>query len=398
MTGQAWEPGRDRTEMEGAEESALEGTASLRARELESLGLISSELLHDLGGLLAVVEGRLAVARSEAAMGRSNSSDLARVQDDTRELRRMIRDILARVRKLETPGEPAWPAAPLMEETLQRWLSSAPRVQVSLEMHLPRGSRVAGPRTFFTRALGNLVRNASRYAERKIRVSARTSDGGATLEIIVEDDGSGVAESLKTALFDPFTSGRNGRMGLGLSFSRWACEQLGGGLELLAVKGHLGGAVFRMWMPLLPPRQETPSHNDAPGEACGKLPAGVRIAVVDDDAALRRVLRRRLQREGARVFLPTIPPRDQCGNLLEDLARWDPEIILLDLHLGSVSGEHLFHTLSRRHPHLANRVLILTGGAPPEDELGVPVLNKLQDWDELIRQVTDVLESPGGSW
>lgn len=391
MTGQAWEPRRDRIQVEAPQEAETQEMTARRARELESLGLISSELLHDLGGLLSVVEGRLSVAKCEAAMGRSNSADLARVQEDTRELRRMIRDILTRVSGVKTPQDPAWPVAPLVEDTLQRWLSSAPRVEISLEMHLPRGSRVAGPRTFFTRTLGNLVRNASRFADRKIRVSARAMDRGATLEVTVEDDGGGVPESLQAVLFDPFTTGGNGRSGLGLSFSRWACEQLGGGLELLPSASHLGGAVFRMWMPLLPPRPEEDPQNDASGEVHGKLPAGVRIAVVDDDAALRRVLRRRLQREGARVFLPTIPQRDRCGEMLEELARWDPEIILLDLHLGSISGEHLFDTLSRRHPHLAGRVLILTGGAPPENDLGIPVLNKLQDWDELIRRVTDVL-------
>ena len=397
MTGRTWDSRGERVPVEESGEGKADGSATRRAGELESLGLISSELLHDLGGLLSVVEGRLAVARSEASMGRSNSAELARVQEDTRELRRMIRDILSSVRGSGAPPEPAWPVGPLLEETLQRWLSSAPRVEVSLEMHFPRGSRVAGPRTFFTRALGNLIRNASRHAESTIRVWARSVDSGRTLEITVEDDGNGVAESLETVLFEPFTSSRDRRSGLGLSFSRWACEQLGGGIELLSSSGSMGGAVFRMWMPLLPPRSTEDSGYDLSGDGGGKLPPGVRIAVLDDDAALRRVLRRRLQREGARVLLPNIPQRDRCGDLLEELARWDPEIILLDLHLGSISGAHLFDTLSRRHPHLADRVLILTGGAPPEDDLGVPVLNKLQDWEELIRQITDVLAHQEGS-
>lgn len=397
MSGRGQGPRRGRAGLESSSPGDIQGREPPRD-ELESVGLISAELLHDLSSLLAVLEGRLAVARSEATLGRPNSSDMALVQKDTRELRRMVRDILAELQAGEAPRPSSWTVAPLLEESIQRWLSSAPKVEVSLEMRLPGGCRVAGPRTFLTRALGNLIRNASRHARSAIRISAWSEDDDRTLEIRVEDDGDGVPEEFRTVLFDPFISSRQGGAGLGLSFSRWACRRLGGDLELLPSPGSLGGAVFRLWLPLSPPSSSDVGRGNVDRSARSTLlPAGLRIAVVDDDTALRRVLRRRFEREGARVFLPGIPPVNRTGDLLRELARWDPQVILLDLNLGSISGEDLFETLARRYPHLAGRVMILTGGGPPERALGIPVMNKLQDWEELIRQIVNLLEGMEGA-
>lgn len=98
----------------------------------------------------------------------------------------------------------------------------------------------------------NLVRNAVEAtngldeARRRVRLRSRIDDDEWHLE--VEDRGTGIDEAVRERLFQPFSSGRVGGVGLGLALSRRFTEMHGGHLEL--VEGELEGACFRVTIPL----------------------------------------------------------------------------------------------------------------------------------------------------
>ncbi len=353
---------------------------------LWELGRVSAELLHDLGGVLSVLEGRVALARGEAALGRAPSAELRRIEKDTRELRLMVLDVLDELRHATRSPDMAVPVAPLLEETVNRWLSAAPAVSPSLNSSLPEGTSIAGPRTFFTRTLGNLLRNAGRHARSRIHITARTLPGPGQLEILVEDDGQGVQEEIRSRIFEPLVAGTGHGTGLGLSFSQWATGRMGGTLELLE-EGGLGGATFRLRLPVAPPGPGPGRARTRPPDQPGSL-RGLRVVVVDDDPSLVRVLRRRLEGEGAEVLIPAIPPPEELGLLIRDVESWQPDLLLLDFDLGGLSGVDLYEALTARSPELSGRVCFLTGGAPPPDApRHAPVLNKLEEWEELVAKV-----------
>ena len=104
----------------------------------------------------------------------------------------------------------------------------APAVTTTLNSSLRKDVQVSGPRSFFSRAIGNLLRNAARHARSEIRLSVRLTADGGQVEIRVEDDGDGMSRELADHLFDPFVSGTGLGVGLGLSFARWGIERLGG--------------------------------------------------------------------------------------------------------------------------------------------------------------------------
>lgn len=357
--------------------------------QLKSLGRMSAELLHDLGSHLSVLEGRIAVARTEASRGRSTTGELGRLQRETRELGRMVRDILNHVRGVPWPGDSGVRVQPLLEDAIHRWLTGAPRVTPSLSIQLPTHAALPGPRSFYSRALGNLLRNAGRHARSQIRITARGLDDDRMLEVTVEDDGDGVDSEIRDHLFQPFVAGKEGEMGLGLAFTCWVAEELGGSVELAPEPGELGGALFRLRLPLNPPRpgpQSPPATRKA-----SVLPPGLRVAIVDDDQSVRNVLKRRLEGEGAQVFTPSLPPPEEAGSLLTELADRNPQAILLDIHLGGISGLDLHETMIRRHPRLSHRVILITGGSLPTRKVKAPVLNKLTDWDDLLKWIGSVL-------
>ncbi|MCB9602259.1 MAG: sensor histidine kinase [Sandaracinus sp.] len=103
----------------------------------------------------------------------------------------------------------------------------------------------------------NLLRNGVEAATgREVpRVHARSWRTDDAWCVEVEDGGPGVAPEVRERLFQPFSSGRVGGVGLGLALARRFVELHGGRLELLE-PGALGGARFRVTIPLDVPDSE----------------------------------------------------------------------------------------------------------------------------------------------
>lgn len=98
------------------------------------------------------------------------------------------------------------------------------------------------------RAVINLLRNAIRYAERRVEVSlVRVGQG---YEVQVNDDGPGVPVEGRKKIFEPFSrldasrDRRTGGFGLGLALVRRVSQSHGGQVEV--TDSQWGGASFRM--------------------------------------------------------------------------------------------------------------------------------------------------------
>jgi len=96
--------------------------------------------------------------------------------------------------------------------------------------------------------LGNLVENAAKYGGGS--VFATVTREGDTVDIIVEDDGRGIAEEDRERIFDRgvrLDSGKPGT-GLGLAIVRDVAE-IYGGTVMLEESEDLGGALVRLRLP-----------------------------------------------------------------------------------------------------------------------------------------------------
>ncbi|WP_330210913.1 ATP-binding protein [Pseudomonas sp. AM4(2022)] len=101
---------------------------------------------------------------------------------------------------------------------------------------------------FMARAVINLLRNAIRYADRRVEVSLVKFGSG--YEVRVNDDGPGVPLEGRTKIFEPFLrldasrDRRTGGFGLGLALVKRVSQWHGGQVEVQ--DSEWGGASFRM--------------------------------------------------------------------------------------------------------------------------------------------------------
>lgn len=124
--------------------------------------------------------------------------------------------------------------------------------EVACELAAGLGTTEADGR-LLARAVGNLLRNAQKYAQGRIVLSARrlTDNGG--VEIAVDDDGPGIPLEERERIFDPFyrldrsRDRATGGFGLGLSIAHKAVLLHGGTLRVET--SALGGARFVIGLP-----------------------------------------------------------------------------------------------------------------------------------------------------
>ena len=144
----------------------------------------------------------------------------------------------------------ATPVEPALKDLVRAMEKIHADRSLSIEMRIEPDLLFRGEAQDLTEMVGNLLDNACKWAASRVRVAARPVDGAGRpmLEIRIEDDGPGVAENEREALFD-----RGSRLdeskpgsGLGLAIVRDVAILAGG--EVSLDRASLGGlaAVLRL--------------------------------------------------------------------------------------------------------------------------------------------------------
>jgi two-component system OmpR family sensor kinase len=218
-------------------------------------GLLESQknLLHSVSHEL-----RTPIARLEFAMellaARTDDPQLTRrieaMEGDLAELNELVGELLS-MSKLDNahgPQRALFEVEPMLREC-SCGLHPRP-AELVLDLGQKLGS-LDGDRRLLARAVGNLLRNAQKYAARQVKLAAHRNDG--LVEIAVEDDGPGIPEIERERIFEPFyrldrsRDRATGGFGLGLSIARKAVVLHGGSLSV--ERSALGGARFVIRVP-----------------------------------------------------------------------------------------------------------------------------------------------------
>lgn len=208
-------------------------------RQIQQRTEMLAGVSHDLRTPLTRMKLQLAI------MG--DMDGRAELEEDIAEMERMVEGYLAFARGegSEQPEPTDLPA--LVDDVVSRFRRQGAVIDLHHEGEIVMPLRPDS----LSRALGNLVGNAIRYAGHVwVRVGLR----GEVAEVLVDDDGPGIPADRREEVFKPFTrleSSRNtgtGGVGLGLTIARDIVRTHGG--DVILEDSPLGGLRARVRLPL----------------------------------------------------------------------------------------------------------------------------------------------------
>jgi two-component system nitrogen regulation sensor histidine kinase NtrY len=220
----------------------------LYLRQLASWQTLARKMAHEVKNSLTPI--RLTV---EEMMARYDDADRTFMTQATQIVVDEIETLERRIRAFsEFAAEPPVTAAPLdvnslMQERVAFLKTAHPEVtyECRLGNELPRAM---ADQDLIKGILTNLLENAADAAGDGGRILGITTAEEGRVAIEVHDSGPGLSEQARSSLFEPTISFKKKGMGLGLSIARKSALLSGG--DIVLVKGELGGAGFRVLLPI----------------------------------------------------------------------------------------------------------------------------------------------------
>ncbi len=228
----------------------LDDMAARLSGVLRSQKELIAALSHEMRTPLARIRFALAVLGEDVS--EELKKKLAAMNDDVQEIDELVASMLNYARLDHPDIEMRWQDVPAVA-WLEQVVAKAPGDAVRIEAVIAEGlETVRFDARLMELALSNLLVNATRYAEGKVRCKIAQERG--TYVLAVEDDGAGIPEAAKDNIFKAFTridDSRNretGGYGLGLAVVARVAE-LHGGKAAVDTSPELGGARFRLSWP-----------------------------------------------------------------------------------------------------------------------------------------------------
>ncbi|HMB03333.1 MAG TPA: ATP-binding protein [Isosphaeraceae bacterium] len=223
----------------------------LRADQMVAVGQMAAGVAHELRNPLTAIKGLVQINLKEARSCGLPTEDLCVIEQEIRRMERTLQTFLDFARP-PRPERRHLSLAPLIERTLALIRGRVEKQKVALRLVQPTTRiQVEGDGDQLQQLLLNLALNALDVMPRggSLEVEIRPSHQG-QVEIRISDTGPGIAPPLLPYVFEPFVSGKESGLGLGLAVSRRIAEDHGGSLE--ASNRPAGGACFVLRLPALP--------------------------------------------------------------------------------------------------------------------------------------------------
>jgi PAS domain S-box-containing protein len=331
---------------------------AFRAQRLESVGTLAGGIAHDLNNILAPIIMSIESLR-EIVTDEDTIPLLDILNDSAHRGADLVRHVLLFARGADGDRVPV-SLTPLIKDLLKVLRDTFPK---SIDIQLAASEQpwsVSGDPTQLHQVLMNLCVNARDAMPTGGRLligvenvvldetyATMNADArlGGYVKVTVEDSGTGIPKDVRDRMFEPFFTTKEVGRGTGLGLST----------TLAILRSHRGFADVDS-----EPGKGTKFHFYLPASVAGpevlqvevqqrRLPMGRGdvVLVVDDEAAIREVARRTLERYGYRVLL--------ASNGAEAVAMYAREgtkiaVIVTDMAMPIMDGPALIVALRAIHP------------------------------------------------
>jgi PAS domain S-box-containing protein len=361
---------RDITERREAQRALDETRDQLaQSQKLEALGQLTGGVAHDFNNLLQVISSGITLAEKLPTGSTRLSQILREMQNAAARGATLTKQLLAFARRSPLRLEVVDTAKEIEEAValFGRMLGTDISLDVQVEQDV---SAVRIDTAQFEIALLNLAVNARDAMPNggvlRIKVHNLVLDGnpqgfgGPFVAISVRDNGVGIPEEVLGRIFEPFfTTKPVGKgTGLGLSQVHGFAQQVGGTVTIVSKVEE--GTEVTLLLPAVS-RAEAARHQPDGNRGENQLtllPKGLRILVVDDDAAVGRLTARMLEGAGHRPMMTTDP--EVALQLVTKGGQFD--LVISDVIMpNSMSGVDLAREIRRHRDGLP--LLLVSGYA-----------------------------------
>ena len=332
----------------------------------ESLGVMAGGIAHDFNNILMVVIGNLEMALEDDVLSTETQKNLDESKTASQRAAKLVKQMLA------YSGKGHFVVGPVnLNETVEdavEFIQSAVPSEVALETRFsPEDLMIDADAAQLNQALSNLVVNACESLQGRKdgrvvlatgvetydaeRLEATVSEAwlgydgpleeGRCAYLEVKDNGCGMDAETRKRMFEPFFTTKFQGRGLGLA------------AVIGIVRGHRGfvhvdsepdqGTAVRILFPL---RESAPKPiaPESPADMEGAPQGSGRVLVVDDQEAVRDLIREMLERAGYEILA--------AANGVEALSLYHRHagaigLILMDLSMPLMGGVEAFAELRR---------------------------------------------------
>jgi signal transduction histidine kinase/FixJ family two-component response regulator len=316
------------------------------AEKMAALGELSFGVAHNVNNTLTGILGRaqLLLRTKDAEKISTGIEMIIKSAEDGAHIIRRIQDF---ARKQPSRKFQSVSVAALMKDVCEmsrpRWEArvSSPAIRMALVADCT--ASVMGDAVELREVLVNMIYNAvdAMPSGGEIRMSSQESSGRVVLTIA--DTGTGMTQEVKSRLFDPFftTKGKGGT-GMGMAVSFGIIRRHNGSIDVESEPGR--GTTFRISLPVAAEAVTTAEAdlaNTQPSDDDDRL----RVMVVDDEIAVREVLREALEAEGCEVI---VADSGESALRLYDARSGRIDVVFTDIGMPEMSGWELASEIRKR--------------------------------------------------
>jgi two-component system, cell cycle sensor histidine kinase and response regulator CckA len=376
----------------------------VQAQKMEAIGCLAGGVAHDFNNLLTAILGYSDMILEKAPPASAIHRYSTQIKQAGERAASLTRQLLA-FSRLQVMAPKVMDLNAVLSE-MTRMLRRVIGEDIKLNfIPAPELGRVKVDPSQIEQVILNLAVNARDAMPQGGELTIRTSSEavgdnfvedkarvqpGAYVVLEVSDTGCGMDPETRARAFEPFftTKERGKGTGLGLSTVYGIVKQSGGYIWLSSEPGK--GATFRIFLP----KVDEPVSTNKVGElSAGHAGGAETILLVEDENAVRALLRRILRSKGYRI-IEAKNGDEAIAACLSHKERID--LILSDIVMPRMNGRDLAQRAGKIHPEAM--LLYMTGyashklGSTELLELGTPFIQKPFSADTLAQRVRSVLD------
>ena len=337
-------------------ELALQREALHQNEKMNAMGHLLASVAHELNNPLSVVVGQSSLL-AETAMDLEASTRAERISSAANRCARIVKSFLAMARdkpRKRVMADPNEIMKTALDATGYALRNSS--VEVTTEFVHPC-PLVFADFDQLVQVFTNLIVNADHAlaeipAPKRLAITSYHDSIHDQVVMILEDNGPGIPDELRTRIFEPFftTKEQGSGTGIGLALCHRIIETHGGQISIETAEK--GGARFVI---RLPAADDSAIREEERSEI-GARPRKLSILVVDDDADVAGLIEDILHAGGNTVTIASSGP--EALELLDDN---EFDAILSDFRMPGMNGRQFYDAVEQHNPNILKKLGFLTG-------------------------------------